>query len=91
MERVAPIVHNRSGVLGSSVWIPQDPFTFFQKRLKEMSRFSFPVHFTTLYTSSAHFVSTPGAGVASFRSRKNQLWQIVLSKNGVAGGYVSIR
>jgi len=27
----------------------------------------------------------------SFRSRKNQLWQIVLSKNGVAGGYTSIR
>ncbi len=28
---------------------------------------------------------------ASFRARKNQLWQIVLSKNGVAGGYTSIR
>lgn len=27
----------------------------------------------------------------TFRSRKNQLWQIVLSKNGVDGGYVSIR
>lgn len=27
----------------------------------------------------------------SFRSRKNQLWQIVLSKNGIPGGYVSIR
>lgn len=27
----------------------------------------------------------------SFRARKNQLWQIVLSKNGVPGGYVSIR
>jgi len=27
----------------------------------------------------------------SFRSRKNQLWQIVLSKNGVKGGYESIR
>ncbi|MCK5320717.1 cyclopropane fatty acyl phospholipid synthase [Candidatus Parcubacteria bacterium] len=27
----------------------------------------------------------------SFRSRKNQLWQIVLSKNGVLGGYDSIR
>ncbi len=27
----------------------------------------------------------------SFRARKNQLWQIVLSKNGVAGGYESIR
>lgn len=26
-----------------------------------------------------------------FRSRKNQLWQIVLSKKGVKGGYVSIR
>jgi cyclopropane-fatty-acyl-phospholipid synthase len=28
---------------------------------------------------------------ASFRVRKNQLWQIVLSKNGVKGGYNSIR
>ena len=27
----------------------------------------------------------------TFRSRKNQLWQIVLSKNGVSGGYESIR
>lgn len=27
----------------------------------------------------------------SFRARKSQLWQIVLSKNGVRGGYVSIR
>jgi len=27
----------------------------------------------------------------SFRCRKNQLWQIVYSKNGVKGGYVSIR
>jgi cyclopropane-fatty-acyl-phospholipid synthase len=27
----------------------------------------------------------------SFRARKNQLWQIILSKNGVPGGYVSIR
>lgn len=27
----------------------------------------------------------------SFRARKNQLWQIVLSKNGVPGGYISVR
>lgn len=27
------------------------------------------------------------ACAASFRSRKNQLWQIVLSSNGIAGGY----
>ncbi|MCW1930075.1 MAG: cyclopropane fatty acyl phospholipid synthase [Candidatus Kerfeldbacteria bacterium] len=27
----------------------------------------------------------------SFRARKNQLWQIVLSKNGVTGGYTSVR
>lgn len=27
----------------------------------------------------------------SFRSRKNQLWQIVLSKQGIAGGYQSVR
>ena len=27
----------------------------------------------------------------AFRARKLQLWQIVLSKNGVAGGYKSIR
>jgi len=27
----------------------------------------------------------------SFRARRNQLWQIVLSKNGVPGGYQSIR
>lgn len=28
---------------------------------------------------------------ASFRSRDNQLWQIVLSKKGVPGGYTSVR
>ncbi|TAK96050.1 cyclopropane fatty acyl phospholipid synthase [Patescibacteria group bacterium] len=28
---------------------------------------------------------------ASFRSRRNQLWQIVLSKDGLVGGYESIR
>ena len=28
---------------------------------------------------------------ASFRARRNQLWQIVLSKDGVPGGYQSIR
>ncbi|HEX5169697.1 MAG TPA: cyclopropane fatty acyl phospholipid synthase [Cyclobacteriaceae bacterium] len=27
----------------------------------------------------------------SFRARKNQLWQIVLSKNGIPGGYQSVR
>ena len=27
----------------------------------------------------------------SFRARKNQLWQVVLSKNGVLGGYNSFR
>ena len=31
------------------------------------------------------------ACAGSFRSRKNQLWQLVLSKNGVEGGYESIR
>lgn len=28
---------------------------------------------------------------ATFRTRKNQLWQIVFSKNGVSGGYNSLR
>ena len=27
----------------------------------------------------------------AFRARRNQLWQIVLSKKGVVGGYKSIR
>ena len=31
------------------------------------------------------------SSAASFRSRRNQLWQIVLSKNGLPGGYQSIR
>ncbi len=31
------------------------------------------------------------ASAASFRARKNQLWQIVLSKEGVRGGYRSVR
>ena len=31
------------------------------------------------------------SSAASFRSEKNQLWQIVFSKNGVEGGYTSIR
>ncbi len=31
------------------------------------------------------------SSAGSFRARKSQLWQIVLSKHGVHGGYVSIR
>jgi len=31
------------------------------------------------------------SSAGSFRARKNQLWQIVFSKNGVIGGYSSIR
>ena len=31
------------------------------------------------------------SSAGSFRARKNQLWQIVLSKNGILGGYNSIR
>jgi len=31
------------------------------------------------------------SGAGSFRARSNQLWQIVLSKEGVVGGYNSIR
>ena len=27
----------------------------------------------------------------TFRARRNQLWQIVLSKNGISGGYKSVR
>ncbi|MGH8415453.1 MAG: cyclopropane-fatty-acyl-phospholipid synthase, partial [Gammaproteobacteria bacterium] len=29
--------------------------------------------------------------MASFRARKNQLWQIVFSPHGVPGGYVAPR
>ena len=28
---------------------------------------------------------------ATFKARKNQLWQIVLSKDGVPGGYKAVR
>ena len=31
------------------------------------------------------------SSAGSFRARKNQLWQIVLTKNGVLGGYQSVR
>ncbi|GBD89310.1 cyclopropane-fatty-acyl-phospholipid synthase [bacterium BMS3Abin04] len=31
------------------------------------------------------------SSAGTFRSRRNQLWQIVLSKNGILGGYNSIR
>ena len=31
------------------------------------------------------------ASAATFRCRRNQLWQIVLSPNGVAGGYIALR
>ena len=31
------------------------------------------------------------SAAATFRSRRSQLWQIVLSKNGISGGYQSIR
>lgn len=31
------------------------------------------------------------SSAAGFRARKNQLWQIVLSPNGVTGGYESLR
>ncbi len=31
------------------------------------------------------------SSAGSFRARRNQLWQIVLSKNGIPGGYISVR
>ena len=31
------------------------------------------------------------ASAGAFRARQNQLWQIALSKNGVKGGYKSVR
>ena len=31
------------------------------------------------------------ASAATFRCRRNQLWQIVLSPNGVADGYIALR
>jgi cyclopropane-fatty-acyl-phospholipid synthase len=31
------------------------------------------------------------ASAANFRARKTQLWQIVLSPKGVAGGYRAVR
>jgi cyclopropane-fatty-acyl-phospholipid synthase len=31
------------------------------------------------------------SNAGAFRARKNQLWQVVLSKRGVLNGYVSIR
>jgi len=31
------------------------------------------------------------SNAGAFRARKNQLWQVILSKNGVEGGYTSIR
>ena len=32
-----------------------------------------------------------GASMATFRSRRSQLWQLVLSPRGVRGGYVAPR
>ena len=34
---------------------------------------------------------TLAASMATFRSRRSQLWQLVLSPNGVPGGYVAPR
>lgn len=31
------------------------------------------------------------SNAGAFRARKNQLWQVILSKSGVRGGYISIR
>ena len=31
------------------------------------------------------------SSAATFRARTNQLWQIVLTKNGTKGGYTSLR
>ena len=31
------------------------------------------------------------SSAGSFRSRANQLWQVVFSKNGVLGGYAAVR
>jgi len=31
------------------------------------------------------------SSAGSFRARRNQLWQIVLSKNGIVGGYEPVR
>jgi cyclopropane-fatty-acyl-phospholipid synthase len=31
------------------------------------------------------------SSAGSFRARRDQLWQVVLSKNGILGGYHSLR
>lgn len=46
-------------------------------------------HYSERFHRMWNFYLLSSAG--SFRSRKNQLWQIILSKKGVKGGYQSIR
>jgi len=52
--------------------------------IKDMYTERFP-HFERMW--NYYLLSCAG----SFRARKNQLWQIVLSKNGVPGGYKPVR
>lgn len=51
----------------------------------ESLRQNYDDHFFRMWTY--YLLSCAG----TFRSRQNQLWQIVLSKNGVVGGYTSLR
>lgn len=50
---------------------------------------SFKINYSERFYRMWNYYLLSCAG--SFRSRHNQLWQIVLSKNGVPGGYESVR
>ena len=57
-------------------------------KINENSPYDIQVHDERFYRMWKYYLLSC-AGV--FRARKNQLWQIVLSKKGVQGGYKSIR
>lgn len=69
--------------LTSEAW--RDNFIKNWPRLKKLDGKKYDERFYRMWTFYL------GVAVALYKARKIQLWQIVLSKHGVVGGYRSVR
>lgn len=54
-------------------------------------RIDFATYFKIIHNCFVPFLDYLQSAAGVFRSRKFQLWQIVMSKNGIEGGYRSVR
>jgi len=63
-------------------------FKNFNKGWKNLESKYGKLHEGRFYRMWKYYLLT---SAGAFRSRKNQLWQMVLSKKGIKGGYVSVR